>query len=123
MHKYIGPFTIGGNNYLFCESVNGAKASEIIYSIVETSKANGLNVYKYLEFLITELSERKRMTLLITYTISCLGQKLLKRNARFLLKNHNSFFNVQFIKIYLESPLLCGFLLFYALMFECLRLS
>ena len=38
----------------------GAKASAIIYSIVETAKANGLNVYKYLEFLITELSERKK---------------------------------------------------------------
>ena len=55
----IRPFTIGRKNYLFCESVNGAKASAIIYSIVETAKANGLNVYKYLEFLITELSERK----------------------------------------------------------------
>ena len=56
----IKPFTIGRKNYLFCESVNGAKASAIIYSIVETAKANGLNVYKYLEFLITELSERKK---------------------------------------------------------------
>ena len=56
----IRPFTIGRKNYLFCESVNGAKASAIIYSIVETAKANGLNVYKYLEFLITELSERKK---------------------------------------------------------------
>ena len=60
MHKYISPFTIGRKNYLFCESVNGGKASAIIYSIVETAKANGLNVYKYLEFLITELSKRKK---------------------------------------------------------------
>ena len=60
MHKCIGPFTIGRKNYLFCESVNGAKASVIIYNIVETAKANGLNVYKYLEFLITELSECKK---------------------------------------------------------------
>lgn len=40
--------------------VNGVKANAIIYSIVETAKANGLNVYKYLEFLITELSKRKK---------------------------------------------------------------
>ena len=60
MHKYISPFTIDRKNYLFCESVNGAKASAIIYSIVETAKANGLNVYKYLEFLITKLSKRKK---------------------------------------------------------------
>ena len=58
--KAIRPFTIDRKNYLFCESVNGAKASAIIYSIVETAKANGLNVYKYLKFLITELSERKK---------------------------------------------------------------
>ena len=64
--KAIRLFTIGRKNYLFCESFNGAKASAIICSIVETTKANGLNVYKYLEFLITELPERKRMTLLIT---------------------------------------------------------
>ena len=62
MHKYISPFTIGRKNYLFCESVNGGKASAIIYSIVETAKTDGLNVYKYLEFLITitELSKRKK---------------------------------------------------------------
>ena len=51
---HLIPFTIGRKNYLFCESVNGVKASAIIYSIVETAKANGLNVYKYLEFLIIE---------------------------------------------------------------------
>ena len=30
------------------------------YGIVEAAKANGLNVYKYLELLITELSEQKK---------------------------------------------------------------
>jgi len=37
------------------ESDHGAKASAIIYSIVETAKANGLNTYQYLELLLTEL--------------------------------------------------------------------
>ena len=53
----IRPFTIGRKNFLFFESVNGAKASGIIYSIVETAKANGLHVYRYLEFLLEELSK------------------------------------------------------------------
>ena len=60
MEQAIKQFTIGRKNYLFCESVNGAKTSAIIYSIVETAKAKGLNFYKCLEFLITELSERKK---------------------------------------------------------------
>lgn len=34
---------------------NGARASAILYSIVETAKANVLNTYQYLELLATEL--------------------------------------------------------------------
>ena len=30
----------------------GAKASAAVYSLVETAKANGLNVYTYLEYLL-----------------------------------------------------------------------
>ena len=56
----IRPFTIGRKNFLFFESVNGAKSSAIIYSIVETAKANGLHVYKYLEFILEELAKRKK---------------------------------------------------------------
>ena len=37
------------------ESDSGAKASAMLYSIVETAKANGLNTYQYLELLLTEL--------------------------------------------------------------------
>lgn len=36
-------------------SDHGAKASAMIYSIIETAKSNGLNTYKYLELLLTEL--------------------------------------------------------------------
>ena len=37
-------------------SLGGAKASAIIYSLVENAKTNDLQVYDYLELLITELS-------------------------------------------------------------------
>lgn len=51
----IRPFTIGRKNFVLMESDNGAKASAMIYSIVETAKANGVNTYKYLELLLTEI--------------------------------------------------------------------
>lgn len=35
------------------ETDNGARA--MLYSIVETAKANGLNTYQYLELILTEL--------------------------------------------------------------------
>ena len=34
----------------------GAKASAIMYSLVETAKANNLHAYEYLEFVLTELA-------------------------------------------------------------------
>lgn len=36
-------------NWLFSDTPKGAKASADIYSIVETAKANGLDVFKYFE--------------------------------------------------------------------------
>ena len=40
---------------MIIESDNGAKASTILYSLVETAKANRLNIYKYFELLLTEI--------------------------------------------------------------------
>lgn len=47
----IRPFAIGCKNWLFCDTAKGADASVIIYSIVETAKANDINVCDYLEYL------------------------------------------------------------------------
>jgi uncharacterized Fe-S cluster protein YjdI len=47
----VRPFALGRKNWLFCNTVNGAKASAIVYSIIETAKANGLKPFEYLEFL------------------------------------------------------------------------
>jgi len=57
----IRPFTIGRKNWLFSNSVAGAKASAIVYSIVEMAKANNLNIYQYLEYLL-ETRPSKKMT-------------------------------------------------------------
>ena len=48
----IRPFTIGRKNWLFSDTPKGASASAAVYSIVETAKANELNVYTYLEYLL-----------------------------------------------------------------------
>lgn len=37
------------------ESSNGARASAMIYSLVETAKVNRLNVYQYFELPLTEI--------------------------------------------------------------------
>jgi len=47
----IRPFVIGRKNWLFCQSVDGAKSSCGMYSLIETAKQNGLVPYKYLTAL------------------------------------------------------------------------
>lgn len=51
----IRPFTVGRKNWLFCDTPNGAQASAIVYTMVEMAKANGVNVYHYLTYLLEKL--------------------------------------------------------------------
>lgn len=53
--RAIRPFTIGRKNWVNMFSTNDAQASAVIYSLVETAKANNIRVYDYLELLLTEL--------------------------------------------------------------------
>jgi transposase len=48
----IRPFTTGRKNWMFSSSMQGATASAAVYSIVETAKANNLDVYNYLQHLL-----------------------------------------------------------------------
>lgn len=51
-------FTIGRKNWMTVNTVRGAQASAIIYSITETARANNLNVYYYIKFLLEQLAEQ-----------------------------------------------------------------
>ena len=50
----IRPFTVGRKNWLFSASPKGATASAMVYTMVEMAKANDLNTYKYLTYLLTQ---------------------------------------------------------------------
>ena len=49
----IRPFVIGRKNWLFCDTVKGADSSAIVYSLVESAKANGVEPYAYLLRLLS----------------------------------------------------------------------
>jgi len=51
----IRGFCIGKRNWHIIDTIDGAKASAIIYSIAETAKANNLKPYNYFEVLLTEI--------------------------------------------------------------------
>ena len=48
-------FVIGKHNWHLIDTVAGAEASAVCYSIAETAKANNLNPYRYFEHLLTEI--------------------------------------------------------------------
>ena len=49
-------FTIGRKNWMTINTVRGAQTSAVIYSITETARANGLNVYYYIKYLLEQLA-------------------------------------------------------------------
>lgn len=53
--RAIKPFVIGRKNWLFSNTPKGATSSAIIYSVVETAKANGLSPFHYLSYLFQQL--------------------------------------------------------------------
>lgn len=53
----IRPFVIGRKNWLFADTPKGASASAVIYSLVETAKANRHEPYAYLRHVLTALPE------------------------------------------------------------------
>lgn len=57
----IRPFAIGRKRWLFSDSVDGAKASAILYSLVETAKANNVEPYKYLRHIFEKLPLAQRL--------------------------------------------------------------
>jgi hypothetical protein len=57
----IRPFVVGRRNWLFADTVGGAKASANLYSLIETAKANGLDPYAYLCALFAGLPKAARL--------------------------------------------------------------
>ena len=51
----IRPFVVGRKNWLFCDTPKGAESSAIVYTMVETAKANGLDPFDYLSLLLDEI--------------------------------------------------------------------
>lgn len=58
--RAIKPFVIGRKNWLFANTARGANASAILYSLIETAKANGLTPFDYLHHVLKTLPERTK---------------------------------------------------------------
>lgn len=51
--SHIRPFATARRAWLFADTPKGAAANAVLYTLVETARANKLNVYEYLNYLLT----------------------------------------------------------------------
>ena len=55
--RAIRPFAVHRKNWLFADTVDGANANAIYYSLIESAKINNLNIYKYINYLLEVLPQ------------------------------------------------------------------
>ncbi|MCI7062579.1 MAG: transposase domain-containing protein [Lachnospiraceae bacterium] len=58
--RSIKSFCVGKHSWHIIDSVKGANASALLYSIAESAKANSLKPYEYFCYLLTELVKYPR---------------------------------------------------------------
>jgi transposase/uncharacterized coiled-coil protein SlyX len=59
VERKIRPFTIGRNNWMFCQNSKGAKASANLYSLIESAKLYDLKIFDYLKYVFEKLPQAK----------------------------------------------------------------
>ncbi len=59
VERAIKKFAIGRNNWLFCDTVDGAHTSALLYSLAITAKLNGKNPFEALTEIFTRLPDAK----------------------------------------------------------------
>lgn len=53
--RVIRSYSVGRSNWLFADTVFGAEVNALMYSVVETAKANRVNVRCYLQYLLEKI--------------------------------------------------------------------
>lgn len=57
----IRPYATARRAWLFADTKKGAKANAILYTLVESARANGLDVYEYLKYLLSEMPNNQHL--------------------------------------------------------------
>ena len=55
--RYIASYSRGRANWLFADTILGAEVNAAMYSIVETAKANQVNPYEYIKYLLEKMPD------------------------------------------------------------------
>ena len=71
--RTVKPFVIGRKNWLFANTTKGAKASAMLYSLIETAKANSIKPYEYIKYLLEsmigiDIDDKDKLKSLLPYS-------------------------------------------------------
>jgi transposase len=80
--RAIKPFVIGRKNWMFYNSEGGAAASCVIYSIIETCKANNVNAFNYLKYVLENIHTAQNDEQLLALLPFNINREVLKENRR-----------------------------------------
>ncbi len=62
VERSIRPFAVHRGAWLFADTPAGAVCNAVMYSLVESAGINNLNIFKYIEYLLTELPQLENPT-------------------------------------------------------------
>ena len=88
----IKPFATARRAWLFADTPRGAFANGVLYTLVESARANDLDVYEYLKHLLTEMPNNHHLEnpsvidQLLPWSEELPEQCHLKRNRKKCLK-------------------------------------
>ena len=106
--RSIKPFVMGRKNWLFANTPGGARASAVIYSLIETAKENELDPYRYLLWVLQnapQLSEEgnhKQPSFLSPNSIHTKGLTRISHVSPFVCTSC-----LQTLRFITPSPILC----------------
>jgi len=69
--RSIKPFVIDRKNFLFANTPRGAKASAVMFSIIETAKENGINPFEFLVNFFQLAAAGRSSVSYLPLTITC----------------------------------------------------
>lgn len=62
--RTVKPFVIARKNFMFCKTSDGADVTSKLFSIIQTTRANGLKTELYIKYVIDNIGRKDINTLL-----------------------------------------------------------
>lgn len=90
--SHMRPFATGRKSWLFADTHQGATASAVAYTLAESAKANGLNVYEYFRYILAQMSNNDFQNYLEEIERLLLGADELPKECR-LVQNYKKHLN------------------------------